>query len=192
MSFGRRSKDRRLQTLDAERAKAARNQAEFLASRLPLKAMATLTWPTNVGLIRADSDFADWVEYLQANHKMTMGWIKAVEIKPRRHLHAILVAAAAVDCGLAMTTWKRIAGTKSNQSALVESFLKGGAGLAYTMKMLDRPSEDIAFSQNLSAFDQNFMGAPMHKNAADRRQTRRIQAAIAVPIVGARKFPGDN
>jgi len=155
--------------------KEAKQGAEYLESILPLQVFATLTVPDETSVIRLDGAFARWIMGLQAHNGITLGFIKAYERFPRRHIHAALVAAHPLDCEHAAQLWQAVIGRRSSAAAEVEPFKRGIDGLAYVMKSLDSLPEDVQFSRNLSAF---YLGSALRffgRTRAERRQVRRIR-----------------
>jgi hypothetical protein len=104
-----------------------------------------------------------------------VGFIKAYEWEPRRHIHAAIVAAHALDCQHAELLWQSVIGRRSSSAAEVEPFRYGVGGLAYVMKSLDSLPEDVQFSDNLSAFHLGSASRFFGRKSAERRQVRRIR-----------------
>jgi hypothetical protein len=111
---------------------------------------------------------------LQAHNRVTVGYIKAYERQPRRHIHAALVAANKLDCDHAALLWQGVIGRRSSSAAEVAPYLYGIDGLAYVMKSIDSLPEDVQFSRNLSAFYSGSTSRFFGRNRSERRQARRI------------------
>ena len=148
---------------------------QSLEEILPFRAVATLTFPRNASILTLDGTFARWIDGVQAHNKLTLGFIRAYEIRPRRHIHAALVAAGALDCLHAALLWQSVIGRKSSTLARVETFKYGIGGLAYFAKSLDSSAEDVQLSKNLSAFGNGGALQFYGRNSAERRQQRRIR-----------------
>lgn len=152
----------------------ARIEGDKLERCLPLSAFVTLTLPHQTSRSKLDTAFLRWIERVQGDNKLTLGWIKAYEPHPALHCHAVLLSASEVDCERACLRWHEIIGSRSRTSAKVEIFRSGIGGLPYVLKMLDRDAEDIQFSKNLTAFvpgaGRRFFG----RRSTERRQLKRI------------------
>jgi hypothetical protein len=147
----------------------------YLESILPLQVFATLTVPSGVSVMRFDGMYTRWIIGLQAHNRLTVGFIKAYEREPRRHVHTTLVAAHPLDCDHAALLWQGVIGKRSSSAALVEPYVYGIDGLAYVMKSLDTMPEDVQFSHNLSAFCLASTSRFFGRNRSERRQVRRIR-----------------
>jgi hypothetical protein len=86
---------------------AALRLANFLESRLSLQAFATLTMPHNVSQMMFDDVFPRWTRAVQSHDRLTLGWIRAYEHEPKRHIHAVLMAGGALDCFHAELIWQQ-------------------------------------------------------------------------------------
>lgn len=155
----------------------AQLEGNFLESRLPVRAFATLTTPGQVAQHRFDELFSAWIRGVQAHNRLTIGWIRAEECAPQRHLHAALIAASSLDCAHAAQLWKFIAAPRFSEAAKVEQFQEGICGLGYVLKSLGSSPEDVQFSPNLAAFASNLKSV-FRTNSAQRRQRRRIMEQI--------------
>jgi hypothetical protein len=145
----------------------------FLESKLPVRAFATLTAPGRMAQHTFDKLFSTWIQGVQAHNRLTVGWIKAEERAPQRHLHAALVATSSLDCVHAAQLWRFIAAPRYSEAAKVEPYRKGVCGLGYVLKTLGSSFEDVQFSPNLPAFASNLRPV-FRTNSAQRRQHRRI------------------
>ena len=148
---------------------------DALEAILPFRAIATLTLPHSASIPALDGMFTRWLDGVQAHNHLTLGFIRAYEIHPRRHIHAALVAAGALDCLHAVLLWQSVIGRKSSTLARVETFKYGIGGLAYFAKSLDSSAEDVQLSKNLSAFGNGGALQFYGRNSAERRQQRRIR-----------------
>jgi hypothetical protein len=156
-------------------AKHSVRLARFLESRLPIRAIAHLTSPTPRTAQRLDVAFRDWILEVQKGAGFTVGWVRADEFAPQRHIHAALIAARPIDCHLAARVWQSKVGTGYQDAAIVEPYKNDSGGLAYIFKKLDTDGEDVQFSENLAAFGR--LNAPRGSgmNSRQWRQCRRIQ-----------------
>lgn len=146
-----------------------------LEAILPFRAVATLTLPHSASIPALDGMFTRWLDGVQAHNHLTLGFIKAYEMYPRRHIHAALVAAGPLDCVHAVLLWQGVIGRKSSTLAQVEPFKYGIGGLAYLTKSLRSSAEDVQLSKNLSAF-QNYSASQFFgRTSSERRQQRRIR-----------------
>ena len=148
---------------------------QSLEEILPFRAVATLTFPRNASILTLDGTFARWIDGVQAHNKLTLGFIRAYEIRPRRHIHAALVAAGALDCLHAALLWQSVIGRASSTLAQVKPYQAGLGGLGYLAKTLDSPGEDVQMSKNLSAFGNRAAHRFFGLRAPERRQLRRIK-----------------
>jgi hypothetical protein len=148
--------------------------AALLEDRLTLQAIATLTLPYRASRMALDTYFSEWANVIGRHNRLTIGWIKAYETEPQPHIHAVLVASGPLDCSHARQSWREIAAPRYPEAAFVEPYRFGIGGLGYGMKSLDRSSEQVQFSDNLSAFlpggGTRFFG----RTSAERRHIRRI------------------
>jgi hypothetical protein len=156
--------------------------AAFLEERLPLRAFATLTMPYDVSQMAMDDAFRCWTACVQSHNRLTIGWIRAFEPDPQRHIHAVLLAMDVLNCDHAALIWRELVARRYPLAAKVEPYRYGVGGLAYVLKSLDRNTEDIQFSENLSAFVPNSAFRFFGSNAAERRHIRRIHSqSAAIP-----------
>jgi hypothetical protein len=147
----------------------------LLETKLPLQAFVTLTLPYHVSPMALDDRFSRWVRSVQAHNRLTLGWIRAYEQEPERHIHAVLLAAGSLDCFHAALIWRELVARRYPQAARVEPYRYGIGGLAYVLKSLDRLTEDVQFSRNVSAFVPESETRFFVCNSAERRQLRRIR-----------------
>lgn len=154
---------------------AALFEGNFLEAKLPLRAFATLTLPYHASPMMLDDRFSRWVGSVQAHNRLTLGWIRAYEPEPERHIHAVLLAAASLDCFHAELIWREQMAQRYPTAATVEPYQCGRGGLAYVLKSLGRDYEDVQFSRNLSGFVQGSGTRFFGSNSAERRQFQRIQ-----------------
>ena len=150
-------------------------EGKFLETKLPLRAFATLTLPYHVSPMTLDDRFSRWVRSVQSHNRLTLGWIRAYEQDPERHIHAVLLAAAPLDCHHAALIWREQIARRYSPAAKVEPYKCGIGGLAYVLKSLARDYEHVQFSRNLSGFVQGGASRFFGSNSAERRQLRRIQ-----------------
>lgn len=146
----------------------------YLEEILPLQIFATLTLPHYASRIALDTYFTNWTDCIQRRNRLTVGWIRAYENEPQPHIHAVLLASAPLDCDNARMIWRYLVAHRYPLAAIVEPYRFGIGGLGYVMKSLDRPSEQVQFSQNLSAFVANSALRFFGRNSAERRHIRRI------------------
>ena len=164
-----------------------RSEGAFLESVLPVRAFATLTTLQRFSEARICGAFGDWILGLQAHGRLTLGWVRAIETHPRRHIHVALVAAAALDCDHAAIFWRQLVAPRYADAAKVKPFRPGLCGLGYILKTLAAPYEDVRLSENLNAFAVNCPSIHCRTNFAQRRQYRRVQAQIQANGGSARR-----
>jgi hypothetical protein len=155
---------------------AALAEGHFLDERIPFKAFVTLTFVRDVSTRHIDGVLAAWIAELQKHNRATLGWIRAIEPSPRRHVHLLLATGGALDRSHAERTWRHFAGGNFLEAARVEPYVKGLGGGAYVLKMFGHNYEDVRFSENLSAFDPEAGTRFFGTTPRQRRQIRRIQA----------------
>lgn len=116
-----------------------------------------------------------WMELVQEHNAVTLGWIRALEPSPQLHAHVAILAARSIDNRHASLQWMQVTGARSKTAAVVEPYRFGICGLGYIMKSLDSHYEDVAYSSNLLAFVPDAERRHFGRNAAERRQIRRIE-----------------
>ncbi len=153
-------------------------EGNFLESKLPVRAFATLTTARRLPQYKLDGLFSRWIQGVQARNRLTIGWIKAEECFPlQRHVHAALIAASPLDCDHAARLWRSIAAPRSPKAAEVKRYRKGICGLPYVLKTLGGSMEDAQFSANLNAFAPS-LEPVFPTNSAQKRQRRRIKRQL--------------
>ncbi len=80
--------------------------ARFLETELPIQAIATLTSPVPRSLQVFDTVFKELIAEIQRHSRITVGWIRADELSPQRHIHVALVACRPPDCLHARQVWQ--------------------------------------------------------------------------------------
>jgi hypothetical protein len=153
----------------------AKMEGDFLEVNLPARAFATLTTLHRVTPYRLDEMFLAWIRGVQAQHKRTLGWVKTIEIGPKPHIHAALIATAPLDCTQAALLWRRMVAPRYSEAAIVEPYKDGLCGLGYVLKRLDNQMEEIQFSDNIQAFAPGDGKSRFRTNSAQRRHVRRIK-----------------
>jgi hypothetical protein len=156
----------------------ARIEGDFLESNLPARAFATLTTPGRISQYRLEESFSKWIQGIQAHNRLTLGWIKSIENGPQLHIHAALIAAAPVDCIHAAAFWQMIVAPRYSQAAIVEPYKNDLCGLGYVLKQLGNPKQEPQFSDQIRAFAPGCGKSAFRTNSAQRRQVRRIKAAM--------------
>lgn len=156
----------------------AKMEGNFLEWNLPARAFATLTTRNRVAQYRLNEFFAAWIRAVQAQHRMTLGWVKTIEIAPQPHIHAALIAAAPLDCTLAALLWQGMVAPRYSDAAIVEPYRDGLCGLGYVLKQLGSSTQEPQFSDNIRAFARGCGKSLFHTNSAQRRQICRIKAAV--------------
>jgi hypothetical protein len=152
----------------------ARIEGDFLESRLPVRAFATLTTVMQASQGKFDDSFRRWVQGVQAHNRLTVGWIKAQENDPQRHAHVAFIVGRPLDCTHAESLWQAIAAPRYKQAGQVKPYRLGVCGLDYVLKQFDSPAEDVQFSDNLAAFAHTIGKSQFRSTSAQRRQHRRI------------------
>jgi hypothetical protein len=156
----------------------AKLESNFLESLLPFQAIAHLTTLRPMSRDRLNDAFSQWVQALQAHHRMTLGWVKSMEDAPQRHIHAALIATIPLDCTHAAALWQAMVAPRYTEAARVEPYRDGLCGIGYVLKRLDSPNEEPQFSDNIPAFAQPARKSRFPTNSAQRRQQRRIGAQL--------------
>jgi hypothetical protein len=149
-------------------------EANFLEDQLPLSAFATLTLTRRASKNELDFLFTRWTTGIQAENRLTVAWVAAQERGPQPHIHAVLIAHGKLDCIHAEALWRAQVATRYTEAAKVEPYVYGCDGLAYVLKSLDSPNEDVRFSSNLSAFAVSPSSQFYGRTGIERRQMRRI------------------
>lgn len=152
----------------------AQSLGTFFESTLPLRATATLTLPHRVPLAKLEYSLGRWLGIVQAHERLTLGWIRSIEHQPQPHAHVVLVAMGQIDCAFAATAWRELTASRYGDAARVEPYEYGLGGLAYIMKAIPRPSEDVRFSDNITAFSPDSGHRFYGINAKERRHLRRV------------------
>ena len=155
---------------------AAKIEGKFLESTLPVRAFATLTTLRSARLPMLKQSFSAWVQGIQAHNRLTLGWIKSIENDSWKHIHAVLIASAPLDCVHAATLWQAMVAPRYSQAAKVEPYRPGLCGLGYVLKRLGSTEEDIEFSRNIRSFASGSGKSLFRTKSAERRQSRRISA----------------
>jgi len=153
---------------------AALVEGDFLESELPVRAFASLITLRQSSPNWFDWAFRDWVQGIQAHCGLTLGWIKSLEATPQLHAHVVLVAHSPIDCDHAENLWQSIVPHRYKRAAEVKPFLPGICGMGYVLKQLGRSFEDAQFSNNLPAFATQAGTRFFGRNAAEKRQLKRI------------------
>jgi hypothetical protein len=156
----------------------AKIEGDFLESILPARAFATLTTPRRLAAYRLDDSYSAWVRGVQAHNRVTLGWVKTIEIGPKPHIHAALIAAAPLDCDHAAMLWQTMVASRHSEAAIVEPYMDGLCGLGYVLKRLGSPREEPQFSDNIRAFAPGNGKSLFRTNYAQRRQVSRIKAEM--------------
>lgn len=157
----------------------AKMEGYFLQRNLPAQAFATLTTLNRMSQYRLDDLFLQWIRGVQAHHRMTLGWVKTIEIDPQPHIHAALIAAAPLDCVQATLLWRVMVAPRCSHVAIVEPYRDRFCGLGYVLKHLGSSMEESQLSDNIRAFAPGCEQSQFRANSAQRRQVRRIKAAMA-------------
>lgn len=177
-------------------AEVPRLEGEFLENVHTAQAFVTLTRTSHASRLKLHDDFQRWTRGLQKHNRLTVGWIKAVEPSPRRHIHIILFAGKAIDCAHAEDLWRAIVAPRYLEAARVDPYAYGIGGAAYVLKSLDRDYEDVQFSPNLIAFYPDSEHLAFGSNRSERRQIRRIRAqssvAASAPLPSPRHLSEHN
>ena len=160
----------------------AKIEGEFLEEILPVRGFATLTTPRRVTKSELDSLYARWIVGLQAHHRVTLGWIRSIELNPSPHIHVVLVAAVPMDCAYAVILWSQIAAPRYLEAARVEPYKRGLCGLGYVLKQLGNATSEPQFSDNIQAFASGSGESHFRTSSAQKRQIRRIKVQLAEPI----------
>lgn len=156
----------------------ARLEGIFLESVLPVRAFANLTVRQRMSSASLNDAFLAWTQSIQAYHKTTLGWVRSIESLPKRHIHAALIAAVSLDCDHAASLWQMMVAPRYSEAATVQPYRRGLCGLGYVLKTLDSRTDAIQFSDNIGAFAPGSGKSMFRTSSAQRRQFRRIKAAI--------------
>ena len=156
-------------------------EAAFIESRIPLRAFAVLTMEHGASALKFSELHYRWVRALQEHHRVTIGWARAFELRPARHLHTVLSAVQPLDCDYAKLLWKHVAGQRHPDAALVRPYKVRIDGLAYTIKSLCDANADIRYSKDFTGFDPNadrrFYGSMPGEARHIRRIAKQAKAA---------------
>lgn len=152
---------------------------EFLESRMPLQAIAHLTSPVPRSSQMLDTAFIEWVAAVQSFSRVTVGWVRADELHPQRHIHAALIAARPLDCSHAQQAWQSKVGIRYEAAALVQPFRDDAGGLAYILKTLGDDADAVRFSDNFTAFSE-LATSLKFQTRNQRRQCRRIRSQMQI------------
>ncbi len=153
-------------------------EGQFLEDILPLQAFATLTMPCRVSELKLNGMFSEWVQAVQSANRLTLGWIKTLELAPSPHIHAALIAVAPLNCVNAESLWRTKVRTRRPDAAKVELYINDLAGLGYILKRLGSSREEPECSDNVLAFASGRGDSLFRTNSAQRRQFRRIRAEL--------------
>jgi hypothetical protein len=156
----------------------AKMEGNFLEWNFPARAFATLTTRGRVTQYRLEEWFLAWIHGVQAQHRLTLGWVRSIETYPQPHIHAALIAAAPLDCTHAALLWQAMVAPRYSDAARVEPYVNGLCGLPYVVKRLGSLTEEPQFSDNLLAFAPGSGKSMFRTNSAQRRQVCRIKAAM--------------
>jgi len=154
----------------------AKMEGNFLESKLPAKAFATLTTPRRVGQRRLAESFSAWIQGVQAHNRVTLGWIRSIEKDSQPHIHAALIAAVRLDCTHAVMLWRAMVAPRYSEAAIVKPYRRGLCGLGYVLKRLNNFDGDIQFSENITSFAAGNGKSLFRTSSAERRLHRRIKA----------------
>jgi hypothetical protein len=135
----------------------------------------TLTLKHHASQLWLDDAYSRWLRAVQAHNRVTVGYIRAYEHDPQRHIHAVLVSTVPLDLDHAALIWTELISRRCPGAAEIEPYRYDVDGLAYVMKSLYSAREDIQFSRNLAGFSSNSANRFFGKSAAERRQVRRIR-----------------
>ena len=151
--------------------------AVSLESTLPIRTLATLTFPGDVEAhdISRDARFSEFIQGVQATTHQTIGWVRADEATTlqtskgttRPHLHAALIAAAPISEETVVSTWQAVTGSNATTSCVAQSFIQGMGGISYLLK-----EGSYSFSPNIHLF--NPATDPASLSRGERRTYRRI------------------
>lgn len=153
-------------------------EGRFLEQQLPFKLFATLTVLRAHSAEMLKSRYLAWVRALRAEFQIPIGWVMAIEPYPRRHIHAGLVAHAALQDSTAERLWNQTTGMLHRDAAKVTAYRPGLDGMSYIMKLLDTQAEDVQFSDNLADFHIRSGPPALGKSSKDRRRSRRIAQSL--------------
>ncbi len=145
---------------------------------LPVRAFAHLTTQRRMAQYRLEGSFSAWIQGVQAHNRVTLGWVKSIEILPQPHIHTALIAAVPLDCTHAATFWQAMVASRNSKVAEVEPYRRGFCGIGYALKQLGSCTEQIHLSDNIAAFAGTGAKSQFQTNAVQRRQRRRIRAQI--------------
>jgi hypothetical protein len=154
-------------------------EGNFLESKLPTQAFATLETFHQAAQCRADRLFSTWIQGVQAHNRVTLGWIKSIESNPQPHIHAALIAATPLDCVHAATLWQAMVAPRYSKAARIKPYRRGLCGLGYVLKRLGNTAEDIQFSDNIASFATGNGNSLFRTSSAERRQRRRIETQLS-------------
>jgi hypothetical protein len=167
--------EKRSQTISQTRIPEwAKIEGAYLESKLTFRLFATLTTHRQTSQRKLAGCFTDWKRGVQEYNRVTIGYIKAEEYEPRRHIHVALIAAAPLDPAQAAQLWRTIADPRYSQAADVRPYSNGMDGLAYILKSHGTRFGDVELSHNIAAFARDAAQPLSSLTPAQRRQRRHI------------------
>lgn len=149
---------------------------EYLET-LPIRVVATLTFPKPVGEVEAETSLRAWILKVQDVHQATVAWVAAAERAPGipLHYHVLLIAGKPLDPIAVQQAWRAIVGPQYETSAMAMKYVLGLGGSMYTIKWDDRDGCQVRFSENIDLFHP-YLNTRKGGTSADRRQRRRVMA----------------
>ena len=122
-----------------------------------------------------DDAFMRWIREIQRLVGSTVGYVRADEARPYRHIHVAIVAHHPVPLAVAQQAWLTVTGFRSPDAAWAEAYEQGGGGLSYQMKADGGYRSNWRLSPNIDLFRRTGDGM-VHRpsTSRERRNARRI------------------
>lgn len=123
-----------------------------------------------------DDAFKRCINELQRRVGFTVGYIRADEARPYRHIHVAIVAHQLVAMRDVQEAWLTVIGSKSREAAWVEPYRRQGGGIWSQAKADGEHRCDWQFSPNIDLFRLSGDGK-IHRpsTSRQRRDARRIR-----------------
>lgn len=185
---GRQEVNRELKEREQREAQRALNAhrkrtGRFLEDDLLIQVWATLKTPEPMN----DNEWWDdavrrFINEVQRRVGFTVGYIRADEARPCRHVHIAIVAHGPVPLRAVEDAWLAIVGPSHGKRVWVERYRPGGGGISYQMKADGQYRCDWQFSPNIDLFRRSGDGKFHRKSTSrERRLARRVlQQRLAI------------
>jgi hypothetical protein len=129
-----------------------------------------------------DDAFQRWINEVQRLIGFTVGYIRADEARPYRHIHVAIVSHRPVRMKDVEQAWLTVTGSKNREAVWVEAYRPRGGGIGYQMKSDGDYHCDWQLSPNIDLFrlsgDRGIHGT---STSRQRRDARRIHVQRLAP-----------